>query len=61
MLIQKMSLKRYEKLMSNPEEELTTEEKKEGWHRCNDWDFLLIGPGCPELESCTCKKVSDAV
>lgn len=35
---------------------LTEEEKKEGWHFCLDWDFMLIGPGMSELEACTCPR-----
>lgn len=26
-----------------------------GWHYCPDWDFLLVGPGTPEMEACCCK------
>ena len=33
---------------------LTQEEANVGWHFCVDWDLLLIGPGMPEAESCTC-------
>jgi len=35
---------------------LTEEEKKEGWHFCLDWDFMLIGPGMSELEKCGCPR-----
>lgn len=30
------------------------EERAEGWHYCCEWDQLLIGPGMPETECCTC-------
>lgn len=33
---------------------LTAEEARLGWHWCCDWDFLLIGPEMPELDSCGC-------
>jgi hypothetical protein len=33
---------------------LTSEEMKQGWHYCPDWDFLLIHPDNAEGESCTC-------
>ena len=25
-----------------------------GWHFCPDWDDMVIGPGMPEMEACTC-------
>lgn len=33
---------------------LTDIEFKEGWHWCYDWNGLLVGPGMPELNECTC-------
>lgn len=33
---------------------LTSQEIYEGWHWCWDWDLMLVGPGMPELECCTC-------
>ncbi len=23
-------------------------------HFCNDWDFMLVVPGAPEMQGCTC-------
>lgn len=37
--------------------DLTPEEMAEGWHWCQDWDFMLVGPGMPlEQECCCCFK-----
>jgi len=33
---------------------LTDEEKEAGWHFCDEWDFMLVGPGTPEQEACLC-------
>jgi len=34
---------------------LTESEIAEGWHFCPNWDFMIIGPGCPELDyGCNC-------
>ncbi len=33
---------------------LTPEECNQGYHFCNDWDGLLVGPDDKELECCTC-------
>jgi hypothetical protein len=33
---------------------LTKEELEEGWHYCNDWDGLLVGPEDDEMQCCTC-------
>ena len=35
-------------------QKLTPEERAEGWHFCHDWDGMLVGPGMPEMECCTC-------
>lgn len=35
-------------------EGLTAAEWAAGWHWCSDWDFLLVGPGTPEADACTC-------
>lgn len=26
-----------------------------GWHFCPDWDGMVIGPGMPEMDGCTCE------
>ena len=35
---------------------LTKEEQELGWHWCDDWDLMLVGPGMPAQESCVCFK-----
>ena len=27
-----------------------------GWHFCEDWDGMLIGPRSPEMENCLCSR-----
>lgn len=53
-----MTTERYNYLMwdhfGEPEATLTEQEIKAGWHFCPDWDFLLIGPGDPEMDCCGC-------
>lgn len=49
-----MTTKRYAQLMKDGTG-LTQEELKAGWHFCVEWDGLLIGPGMPEMECCSCK------
>jgi len=34
--------------------QLTDEEFNEGYHYCDDWDGLFIGPKDPEWDCCTC-------
>jgi hypothetical protein len=34
--------------------ELTESEVQEGWHWCNEFDGLLVGPGSHELYYCSC-------
>ena len=43
-------------LMSGQNVTVTPEEFAEKWHFCYEWDGLLIGPGMPEMECCTCFK-----
>ena len=33
---------------------LSQEEFQEGYHYCDDWDFLFIGPEDTEWEACRC-------
>ena len=33
---------------------ISMKELQEGWHFCEDWDGLLVGPGMPEMECCHC-------
>lgn len=49
-----MDYKRYVKLNREEEPVLTDEEVSQGWHFCYDWDYLLVGPGTAEIESCNC-------
>lgn len=48
-----MTEKRYNQLMrsNNP---LTDAEIEEGWHFCNEFDGLLVGPHMSELNFCSC-------
>lgn len=39
---------------------LSEDECVEGWHWCEEWDGLLVGPGMQELDSCTCLPPSHA-
>jgi hypothetical protein len=34
---------------------IPTHRVKQGWHWCDDWDDMLIGPGMDALVGCTCK------
>lgn len=45
-----MNNQRYVELESNEEATLTPEEMAQGWHWCDDWDYMLIGPGMSEFE-----------
>jgi len=36
---------------------LTEQEMYEGWHFCSDWGYMLVGPGMPELKTCTCRTI----
>lgn len=49
-----MTKNRYAELMVDDHLDLTTEEIKEGWHFCVEFDGLLVGPGSSELEFCRC-------
>lgn len=49
-----MSARRWVLLESNPGLPLSAAEVRAGWHRCPDWDGLLIGPGMEEQDGCTC-------
>ena len=46
---------RWKFLMESVNEPLTQEELNAGWHWCQCWDDLLVGPGMEmELEHCHC-------
>ena len=54
-----MEDKRWKELELNPELNLTEVEIRERWHRCPEWDYLLIGPGMAETEVCACYEKSN--
>ena len=45
---------RYNSLMMDDSLELAESERAAGWHFCNEFDGLLVGPGMGELSCCTC-------
>ena len=49
-----MDKKRWVELEKSLDSVISIEESEEGWHWCPDWDYLLVGPGMGELESCCC-------
>lgn len=49
-----MSHRRKYVLNSDMDARLTPDELQHGYHFCNDWDGLLIGPEDKEFECCTC-------
>ena len=51
---------RYFELEMSRATPLTKEELAQGWHFCYDWDGMLLGPGMPELEGCTCNTRRDS-
>jgi len=50
-----MTAERYTSLQRSPDVGLTVEERKAGWHYCNDWDGRLIHKTDPEFACCSCK------
>ena len=50
----KIPFHRVMELEENPELPLTQEEIADGWHRCPDWDFMLVHPKMPESDACLC-------
>lgn len=49
-----MTKERYTELMNSLDAELTEDELKKGYHFCQDYDGLLVGPESPEIQTCTC-------
>lgn len=45
-----MTDERYRELWNTPSLSLSKEEIKIGWHWCNEFDGLLVGPGMEEFE-----------
>ena len=50
-----MSDEKYTELHDNQNSSLTKEEIDLGWHWCNEFDGMLVGPGMPEFEE-ICKQ-----
>lgn len=50
-----MDVNRTRELELNCELLLTRQELEEGWHRCPDWDYMVVGPGDEEMEACLCR------
>lgn len=48
-----MNKDRYDELMEDDGSILSAEERAQGWHFCNEFDGLLVGPGMGELQHCT--------
>lgn len=49
-----MNSERWQKLMADDTLALTASEKRIGWHFCNDYDGLLVGPTMGEWRTCQC-------
>jgi len=45
---------RYKQLNDSDDYQLTPDEIALGWHWCNEFDGLLVGPECDELHFCSC-------
>lgn len=56
-----MNRERWNLLMTTDSEKLSDDEISQGWHFCDDWDGLLIGPGMGEMEACECRNWSREV
>jgi hypothetical protein len=49
-----MTNTRWKLLMDCDDLNLTEQEIAQGWHFCNEFDGLLVGPGSYELHCCHC-------
>lgn len=56
-----MTEERYKELEHSDARPLTYLERNVGWHWCNEFDGLLVGPGMPELRGCKCLDQSHPV
>jgi len=45
---------RWQTLFDDLSSKLTTDEINEGWHWCQEFDGLLVGPGMSERQFCGC-------
>jgi len=50
----KVTRERIVELNNDPKSRLTQSEFEEGWHFCDEFDGLLVGPGMSALHCCTC-------
>ena len=55
-----MNRQRYLELEGHEACLLTEAEIEEGWHFCEEFDFMLIGPGMQELRCCDCPCAAEA-
>jgi hypothetical protein len=55
-----MNRQRYLDLERHEARLLTESEMEEGWHFCESFDFVLIGPGMQELRCCDCSCAAEA-
>lgn len=51
-----MTPERIKELFNSPDAVITEEEWLQGWHWCDDFDGMLVGPRRAESEFCTCSK-----
>jgi len=42
-------------------EPLTREEINQGWHWCENWNDMLVGPGMKEMECCYCNLYCEVI
>jgi len=49
-----MTNERWKFVNGSEDEQLTAEEKDQGYHFCWDFDGLLVGPDCGEWSCCNC-------
>ncbi len=49
-----MTNERYQHLFNTDGEKITPEENAMGWHWCDEFDGLLVGPTVSEWHCCTC-------
>ncbi len=50
-----MTTDRWTELNRMDEPDLSPEEYALGWHWCDSWDGLLVGPEMMEAEACECE------
>ena len=50
-----MTRERWYEVQFNDDAKLSESEVAAGWHFCDEFDCLLVGPGMGELRCCTCE------